>query len=541
MAGYAYGFDEGGPVEDDGAIPAPDNTGEEAAPQEEQTLPTTNEGGMAPARAVGSVINQSQNAMQDLEQPSQSGMQAPHQALRNTGKAILSYLMGADAADPQANKKFVAGVQAEHPDLSPDDANVVAVHKAFELGGPEAAWQMVQFNRMAYDAKQNFAFAALKGTQGKPPDVQAAAAAATQASQHVLDGSSAQFRATPDGFVTATVRGPTGQQTSMQMSPTDFARYLNVGADGQYDHVMENGGVPGTLQKISSAGAQGGKGAKPSQSMADTYDDDDTDNGNMSPIYRKGTANGSNFGKTPSTLDLSDGKDEVYQPKDDLESRANKRFPSASQYEQRNAWIAAQQDQAANARRGIRKSEAEGVVKRDVAAITGGSRVNSAEKRADGTVGAANVRADASREHTQAMRDTVTQRLNAQAEREGDINKRSDLRNSVALINGAGFAQLGTQQQQAILDRAGIPREQHQSFLDGLLGRSAAPQAPTPQAPTPQAPTPQAPAPQQQAPRQQPSSQGQGKLSPQDQQAINWANAHPGDPRAAKIKQLHGM
>ena len=29
--------------------------------------------------------------------------------------------------------------------------------------------------------------------------------------------------------------------------------------------------------------------------------------------------------------------------------------------------------------------------------------------------------------------------------------------------------------------------------------------------------------------------------TPADQQAIKWANEHPNDPRAAKIKKLHGV
>lgn len=393
MAGFAYGFDDGGTVDDPegaGAIPVDDAA--DAAPQEAAPEQAADNSGALP------VDDSAPAPQQQQEPPSRSGLRAPHEALRDTGKAILSYLMGADAAPPEAQKKFVAGVQAEHPNLSPDDANVVAVHKAYELGGPEAAWQMVQFNRMAYDAKQSFAFAALRGTQGKPPDVQAAAQAATQASQHVLDGSSARFNATPDGFVTATVRGPTGQQSSFQMSPTDFARYLNVGADGQWDKVMESGGVPGTLQKIAGGNkGQTQPGAPKASSTADTYEDDDTDTGDMTPIVRKGTKDGSNFGKTPSTLDLSNGETETFTPRDDLEARATRLFPSASQGAQRRQYIAAQMDQAAQGRRRVREAEVQGANRLAVARETGASRVQSADARAQGTVGAAQTRADASR------------------------------------------------------------------------------------------------------------------------------------------------
>ena len=36
------------------------------------------------------------------------------------------------------------------------------------------------------------------------------------------------------------------------------------------------------------------------------------------------------------------------------------------------------------------------------------------------------------------------------------------------------------------------------------------------------------------------SSAGRSQLSPQDQEALNWANANPNDPRSAQIKQRLG-
>jgi hypothetical protein len=39
----------------------------------------------------------------------------------------------------------------------------------------------------------------------------------------------------------------------------------------------------------------------------------------------------------------------------------------------------------------------------------------------------------------------------------------------------------------------------------------------------------------------QPIGGGRSGLSPQDQQALDWANSNPGDPRAAQIKQRLGM
>ena len=409
MAGYAMGFEDGGVEDDSGALPV---VGSDQEPDNSGALPVVDDQGQ-------------QQQQPDEDAPrGRSGLPAPHQMLRTAGKSILSYLTGAGAAPPEAAQKFAAGVKAEYPGISDDDANVLAVHKAMELGGPDAAWQMVQFNRTAYNAKQSFALAALMGTQGKPADVRAAAQAATQASQHVLDGSRASFTASPDGTVTATVNMPgSNNGVSYKLTPRAFARWLNVGKDGQWDNVMENGGIAGTLSKLS-AGDQGqGQDQNQRKPLSETYEDDDTDFPVGQTVYRRGSKQGSNFGSTPSTVDLSSGENEVIRENDDLQTRANRLFPSASQQDQRNAYIAQQMDQAAQGRRQLRQAEARGDAMRDVAGIRGQSQVGAAQARAEGTEHAAATRADASRYGADTRREIAGQTNQTRRDVEGMRSK----------------------------------------------------------------------------------------------------------------------
>lgn len=549
MAGFAYGFDEGGAIPDDEtqggqtfggqtyggntfggqqfggqqfgasapaddeAAPAPDNS-TEAAPADDGAIPAPDNAGEPPQ--------------------SRSGLRAPHEALRNAGRSVLAYLMGADAAPPQVAQKFATGVKAEYPGVSDDDANVLAVHKALELGGPDAAWQMVQYNRTAYNAKQAFAFTALMGTPQKPADPQAAAQAATQASQHILDGSQAQFTATPDGFITATVKMPgSGQPVSYNLSPEQFAQYLNVGKDGQWDRVMEQGGVPGTLQRLSSkapgAATTSAKssGASGTHDTADTYEDDDTDTGDMSPIVRKGTNDGSNFGKTPSTLDLSNGETETFTPRDDLEARATRLFPSASQGAQRRQYMATQMDQAAQGRRALRQAEARGDAMRDVAGIRGQAQVGAAGARAEGTIGAADKRLQGVRETNEAKTGIEQQKLQQRA---------ADLQQRIKQMEVTHGDRVNRQRLDAASRRLnnvnaaitkGGPEDVQNAMselqtLESELGSSRQPQAAQPQ-------------------QAQPQQAQRAPLSLKDQQALQWAKANPNDPRAAKILQHLGQ
>lgn len=326
----------------------------------------------------------SDQGVQRLNGIADAGKQTPLEGIKQfpgNVKRIVSYLMGEGADHPQALDQ--AGAQVDpRGQMSPDERNVRAVEMAEKSGGPEAAWKLVQANRVAYNAKQAFAYAALNGTQQKRPDINAAIDAANQASTHVLDGSQVQFAASPRG-VTATVKGADGQPQQIELSPDAFRRYLNVGGEGQWDKVMQ-GGVPATLQKL----AQGGKEQITSLAQQKPLPNArarQTSNPTESEAYTPPTPK-TNFGKTPSTINLT-GSDEI-QPaaKDEtnygaeLEARAMRMFPSVSQERDRNQWMA-QQEQ--------RQEEMQNKV--DVAKETGESRVRTARETGAGRVQAAQV------------------------------------------------------------------------------------------------------------------------------------------------------
>lgn len=297
-------------------------------------------------------------------------------------KKIVSYLMGAGAAHPAQLEQAAAQADPQGS-MSPGDRNIMAVHDAGEMDGPAAAWALVQANRVAYNAKQAFAYAALNGNQKKPADLNAAIQAANQAGDHVLDGTSVQFSPGQNG-VTATVMSPGSEQPqTFNLSTDQFREYLNVGRTGQWDRLMQDG-IPATLQKIAAGGQRG-------QQMA---------GGRMQPPQPAGATpqpKQTNFGNTPSTMNLSGNQDAIpdsatadntgYDPQ--LVARADRMFPGITQQGQRDQWLAAQEQ---------RQDELQNKV--DVAKETGENRVRAARETGNARVQAGD-RAAQSRENVQ--------------------------------------------------------------------------------------------------------------------------------------------
>lgn len=375
MAGYAIGFEDGGEPEDESAGL------DTSAPQQDQGIPDEPED-----ESAGLDKNPRSHGATDEEGYShRAGIPAPHQMLRK----IVAYLTGAGSVPPQVAEQATQGIKANDPTISDDDANLMAVHEAAQKGGPAAAWAMLQYNRTSYNAKQTFAKAALNGVDGKAGDISAAAQAATQAGAHVLDGSSAVFTAAPGG-VTATVKGSDGQAQQYRLTPQQFNEYLDTGKQGQWDRMMQDG-IGGSLQKVSQTtqANQGGQpqGTTPAASTppatkpryADTYEDDDQGGDDQHIPQER-----NNYGETPSTMDLSGGQPlGGYTQKnaysDELQQRANERFPSASQGDQRAAWLDAQANQASAGRRKLREAEAVGESRIEAARQTGAGKVAAAD------------------------------------------------------------------------------------------------------------------------------------------------------------------
>lgn len=485
MAGYSLGFDDGGdPGESydpsqDAQIPTDDQDQQQAQPQQgAQPEATSAEPGFVPGGAPG------------LGQTINSG-----------AKKIVSYLMGAGAADPDAAKKFEQGVKHENPGISDDDANLLAVHKAQEMGGPAAAWAMVQYNRMAYNAKQSFAKAALNGVDGKAGDISAAAQAATQAGAHILDGSSTQFTAIPggQGGVTATVKMPgTDRTVNFQLNPQQFNQWLDVGGAGMWDKVMEGGGVPTSLQKIAGQGQQPGQDAQSQPDVPGPADSQavktgkpqvmDPTQADQAPVPGQFDAHGHYLGKeAPDQTD--------YDPA--LVARANKMFPQAGDEAERQNWMTAQEQQDEERGNKIKVAEQQGINATKVANVRADAYRAASENRKDGQIGAADARAggqrdaasikakaDADKARQQAI--LATTKLAQQSQdakmRENGRMARAELTNPNKLLTSADDVN-------AILKKYGV-----------------APQTPTAAAPQAEAPSQAAPA----APTQRPANVPQG-------------------------------
>lgn len=285
---------------------------------------------------------------------------------------IVSYLMGEGADNPAVLEQSAAAADPQRS-MPRGDANLLAIEAAAAKGGDEAAWKLLQANRVAYNAKQAFGYAALNGTQQKRPDINAAVDAANQAADHVLDGQNVKFMASQAGQITATVTPSGGGEPQIfDLTPEQFRKYLTVGGDGQWDKVMQNK-IPGTLQKIISGAGQQRSAPPPARqrSVGDTMQAQQAPQaGAEAPA-----SNETNFGKTPSSMNLS-GSDQRSQPAEDktnygeeLEARAMRMFPSVSQQHQRDTWMAGQEE-----------AEAGRTNKIEVAKQTGASRVSVAQE-----------------------------------------------------------------------------------------------------------------------------------------------------------------
>ncbi len=346
--------------------------------------------------------------------PIQSGVQAAEQGIGNAlgpqgpipntgdpGAAppndspakIASYLMGAGAAAPEEASKVVA--QIKQQGVSDDDANLLAVAGSGDVG---AQWAMLQYQRMAFNAKQAFARTALNGTEGKPADIKAATEAATQASAHVPDGSSVSFHADRLG-VTATVLLPgTSQRQTFEMTPQQFDQYLDLSKTSQWDRLMEEGGIPVALTKVGAKPLRGGadqNGANQSDTSGDGEEKDDTPA--MSAFGERAdqrAPDGSRPWIPYRTGRYSNG----------LENEALKMFPSIGENQKRNDWMAAQSDKEAERKAKVDAATEGGKVKREVAGIQAGAKVQSADITAKGKV-------EASANRTAFLRDDLARKL----------------------------------------------------------------------------------------------------------------------------------
>lgn len=397
---------------------------------------------------------------------------------------IISYLKGSDAAPPQAAQQ-AEGMVDPQGQMDPGMRKLLAIDAINKQYGPQAAWSMMQHYRQKYDAYKSFAAAANEGAQGKPRDPAAAAMAMQQAYDHLPDGQNLVVKPSGNGF-TATVTGPNGKAQTVSLTPQQF-NMLAKGPHGQFDNVIEHG-LPNVLTKFV-------------QRNGLTADQVQPDTSTSAPA---GSESVPSTGKT-------DGPDLGYDPQ--LLKRANVLFPAVSQNRQRLAWLQAQEQKGTENTINSRK------VDTTLAAIA--NRETIAKMNND-------TKKDVQNTKSGAYRDV-------NAEKTAAFRERTASNQDIARINNAARSSDRRLQNAASLLRANItagqmydpkgvadPSVQAAAKLLGvdLSGGGQQASQEEPQAPRQQAPRP---------------------LSAQDQQAINWANSNPADPRAAEIKKRLGV
>lgn len=418
-----------------------------------------NGGGVVPAEDDSSGVNA---AVADQRVNHQftgyGGMNLDPRDAGSGAKRIIAYLMGADAAHPQSIDQIGAQIDPEGK-LDPSDRNVMAIDHVREKYGDNAAWQLMQSNRVAYNGKSAFAKAALQGTPQKPADLNAAVDAANQAQSHVLDGSSIQFTPGRAG-VTATVKLPGSSQTQqIALSPQAFSAFLDVGGDGQWDKVMEHS-APATLARLAkqfpvpqvkpNGNISRLDQMPPVQGAAPQVDQTEapaaqvgnsTDNGEKEPPAM------SAWGETADQL-TPDGHKPWIPPRtgnygNELENRALARFPSIGENNERQDWMAAQEEKELQRNNQVEIAKEKGELANKRAEITGGYHVKGAEATAHGKVEAAGL-------YSEARKQQALARLQAEAQREAGLNARAGQHGiasgAIALINSGQIDKLSPQQ-----------------------------------------------------------------------------------------------
>jgi hypothetical protein len=366
----------------------------------------------------------------------------------------------------------------------------------------------VQFIKHAYETPSD-----PHAEQGKGPDPHAAAQAATDASKHMLDGSTTKFVANADGGgFTATVKDANNVHQSFDLTPEQFAQWTRPGGAGQWDKVLAGGGTVAALAQLTSGGTR-----KPVPGKNDEGETEDVTPG------EEGTGiAGTGFTKdqvnkvAPPEEGGWASYNKAIRGDEEQNAAALRRFPWASQGAQRRAFTSQEQQREEELKN--KKDIAEGQERARLGAARerAGGQVGAATARASGTVEAAKVRAEGSAKAQQQKAQLALQKM---AQQHLDADARNRINVATRLINNPNWATQSADERNAILKKYG---------LDQLVEPATTPPAAAPGVgPLPGQDT-----------QGRPQTQVQ---SPQDQQAIAWANAHPNDPRAAKIKQLHGI
>lgn len=500
-------------------------------PQQEQTQGTS-----GPREAVTGAL---QGANANYPENEQQG---------GGSQLIMRYLAGADAdpalakkAEQSASQQLSQSSDGQPP--SESDTRLMALHAAFEEGGPEAAYKVQQTYRASYNAAMGHAHVALNGVPGKPGDLAAAADAATKASTYVLDGTTTQFQPSPDGTgVIKTVMYPGGKQPqSSPLTLEQFNQLTDIGdiKGGQYDaaHETPYQGGPGKPLTPPSQGQQ-------AQGQPN----------NQPPAGQGMTANSAAVNQAMGKVGLSTraplpsqqpqgqpqrpqgpqgdrpfqyAADEGVDPQ--LAKRSHMLFPSVGQEDQRLQYIDKMTQQGVTNQQNQDKIDT-GFAGKQAAA---NARTQSAGITADARTSVATTQAGAAQNVAQIRGQFLLDSRNiiaASKSAEGAQKMELELHRTAAGIQNSQLKDRVTMAAKmvgsAAMSGQELPPDQAQFVADTMKATQA---PPSPQAQTPRAATPQAQ--QQQAPS--PQNQGGGQFTPPAGQGWQF-NAAKGQYRDTK-------
>lgn len=528
-----------GGIQDDGAQPAAPQTGgmPDMGPAPEIAQDTLGQGASKFASAAGDAMGRGWQNLKD-SYPGQAAQAvgrgitdavagtanpaapAGSEPAQSGGKRIASMLLGDSAAPPETLDQMKQTVDPRNSQ-PPGNQNLMAVDAAMQKGGPKAAWPIVQANRVAFNAKQAFAYTAASGINGKPADINAAVNAANEAEQHVLDGSNVKFSHGQSGQITATVTSATGgAPQTIPLTADQFKAYLDVGKDGQWDKLMDKT-VPNTLLQIAKQNTAtmdpSAKGAAPQPQQPQSQPQ-------AAPRARQPVARDVTQADQADTTGQFDANGHYTGPQDEDKTgfdeeqiaRSKKLFPLSNQEPDRQAWLNAQASQGEERQNKIDVAGETGKARIKVAQETGHSReaaaTTTAGARVEASQNSAGARMYQADKNGEAQKAKALATLDAIAKKEQGIQGRSDARNQASLLR------------QKLANEAITPlTPEEQTQVKKIIGGTQAPQAPSGR---PAAPQTQVAAP---------------KPNVDHQQAIAWAKANPSDPRSAKILQMNGM
>lgn len=193
----------------------------------------------------------SPSAMPGPEQPSSPPQPQGDQA--SQPPSMAGYVMGTDAMPPDQAQALEAQIDPRQQ-MDPSARKLLA---AAAPSDPNGQWQAMQAQRQKFNSYRAFAQAALQGSKGKLPDLDASTKAATQAYQNVPDGNSVSFQPHQSGGVAVNVK-PLAQRGGKAQGFDGGGTVDPLDEDDNNVTLPVNGGNPPLPQPRPASAPQGG-------------------------------------------------------------------------------------------------------------------------------------------------------------------------------------------------------------------------------------------------------------------------------------------